>query len=99
MACTLEAAAVAGRLAQWQVLLARAAAQHTDDDGTLHLRFTDTAVLEELARLVGLEQACCAFFTFVITVDASGVRLKVQAPAEATGLVGELFASQPGPGR
>jgi hypothetical protein len=49
--------------------------------------------LDEVARLVAAEQACCAFFAFAITVDDRGPALEVQAPDDATEIVTALFGA------
>ena len=94
IACTLDADEVPGRVTRWRDLLQQATARETREDGTRHIDFAGAgpAFLEDLARLVALEQACCAFFTFVVTVDASGVSLDVRAPDGAGELVDQLFA-------
>lgn len=51
--------------------------------------------VDEIARLVQAEQACCPFFAFAITVDQRGVGLEVTAPTDALPVVDELFGSMP----
>jgi hypothetical protein len=49
--------------------------------------------LGQLARLIGAEQRCCAFFTFTLTVDATGIALEVRAPELAADMVTGLFGT------
>lgn len=60
-------------------------------DGAVRFEFGDATVLDELARLVAAEQACCSFFAFTITVDADGITLDVRAPEEAAAIVADLL--------
>jgi hypothetical protein len=81
---------VPGRVAEWQVLLDRAASRQSLDDGAVRLSFA-RGDFAELARLVDAEQECCAFFAFTITVDAEGVVLDVRAPVDAAEMTAALF--------
>lgn len=90
MACTLDEAALGGRLGEWRAALQHVTARAAIDDG-MRLTLDSGAPLAELARLIEAEQRCCAFFAFALTVDARGMALEVRAPAEAAGVVAELF--------
>ncbi|HKE72226.1 MAG TPA: MerR family transcriptional regulator [Acidimicrobiales bacterium] len=72
VACTLDPAERAERLAGWRALLGEdtvlGPARHVLDPGT------DLGVL---GRLVEAERACCPFLGFTLTVDAGGVVLDV----------------------
>jgi len=91
IACTLPPRVVPERLAEWQAVLARARTRTIREDGALRVDLPRDVALDELARLVAAEQACCAFFAFTITVDARGVGLEVRAPGGATDLVRSVF--------
>lgn len=91
IACTLEPDAMPDRLADWRAILDRAQARTITADGALRLELDDDLDLGELTRLVAAEQHCCAFFSFAITVDASGIGLEVRAPEGATAVVTSLF--------
>ena len=95
IACTLEPDAVADRRAQWQAILDLAVARSSAPDGALRLEFGDGIALGELARQVEAEQACCAFFSFTMTLDGRGVALEVRAPERAADLVAALFGAPP----
>lgn len=95
IACTLEAGAMPDRVAEWQALLDAATGRERIADGALRVAFRADAPLPELARLVAAEQACCAFFSFAITVDQRGVGLEVRAPAGAEEVVTALFGGDP----
>ena len=91
IACTLELAAMPGRMADWQTVLDHARSRSTAPDGTLRVELDDTVDLGELARLVAAEQHCCAFFSFAITVDHRGIAVQVGVPAGAEEIVASLF--------
>jgi hypothetical protein len=91
IACTLEPDAMGERLADWNATLARATARIASPDGGLRIEFDDDIDLGSLARLVAAEQHCCAFLSFALTVDHRGLGLEVRAPADAAGIVDELF--------
>lgn len=91
IACTLDATAVPDRLAQWQAVVERAATRERTIDDAVRLTFDADVVLEDLARLVAAEQACCTFLGFTITVDQHGVGLEVRAPAGTGDIVTSLL--------
>ena len=85
--CTLDAAALPGRLQQWRDLTAHVTAR-TPIDGGLRLQLDAGTPLGDLAELLAAEQSCCSFFAFALTVDGRGVALEVRAPAEGLALFG-----------
>jgi DNA-binding transcriptional MerR regulator len=91
IACTLGAADVPDRLAEWQSLLGHARDRSRLEDGALRIELGDGLALDDLARLVAAEQRCCAFFAFAITVDHRGLALEVRAPEGAEEIVASLF--------
>jgi DNA-binding transcriptional MerR regulator len=93
IACTLEAEARPERLTEWQAVLDQATSRRMTGVASARLEFDDGVELDELTRLVTLEQQCCSFFSFSITVDQRGIGLEVSAPADASDIVGSLFAS------
>jgi DNA-binding transcriptional MerR regulator len=93
IACTLGSDEMPQRLDDWQALLGHARARSQAADGSLRVEFDDDVDAGTLARAVAAEQACCAFFSFVITVDDRGVGLEVHAPADAADIVASLFGS------
>lgn len=90
IACTLAPGSMPDRLAEWSGVLAAATHRAAVDDG-VRIEFGPDVDLGELGRLVGAEQHCCAFFSFVLTVDPSGIALVVRAPEMAAGFVADLF--------
>jgi DNA-binding transcriptional MerR regulator len=91
IACTLDAGAMADRLADWRRLLDRASSQTTTTDGALRVEFDDDLRVGDLAELVAAEQHCCAFFSFAITVDQRGIGLEARAPGGTEEIVASLF--------
>lgn len=91
IACTLDAEEVPGRRHEWQRLVERARSRSSTGDGGVRLAFGDAVDLEELARLVAAEQACCVFFSFAITVGDHGIGLEVRAPEGAEPILADLF--------
>lgn len=79
------------RLHEWQTLL----------DGVIReaipngrrLRFPATAPLPEITRLVQAEQGCCAFFTFTITVETTGITVDVTAPTDGQPMLDSIFGT------
>jgi MerR family transcriptional regulator, copper efflux regulator len=92
IACTLEPEAMPDRLAEWSTILATAT-DRVAVEGGIRIEFTPDVDFAELARLVGAEHACCAFFSFSLFVDATGTALEVRAPELAAAMVTELFGS------
>lgn len=90
IACTLGAQSMAGRLEDWQTLLAHVGQRESTDAG-VRLTFMSTVPLADLVALTIAEQDCCNFFNFAITIDARGVALEVRAPDEALPIVHSLF--------
>jgi MerR family copper efflux transcriptional regulator len=86
IACSLTAAEVPERLADWQALLAHVVERESVEGGTRAL-FAPTVPVDELMRSVTAEQVCCSFFRFTITVDARGTALEVRAPQDAADLI------------
>lgn len=93
IACTLPVAEMPDRMDDWQLILAHVTGREPTADGGLRLSLDPAVPIQELARLVAAEQACCAFFAFAITVDARGVALEVSAPAQAADIVTAVFGA------
>lgn len=79
-----------GRVREWEGLLAHVGAREAIDSG-VRLQLDATTAINQVARLVASEQACCAFFAFSITVDGRGLGLEVRAPADAQPVLASLF--------
>src|SRR5918992_210486 len=77
-ACNLSAADLRERLAAWRALRDEAVAIDAADDA-MRLRFGAEQPMTEVARLVGLESACCPFYRFTIRVEGAHRSLEVDA--------------------
>jgi DNA-binding transcriptional MerR regulator len=89
--CSLPAAAVADRTAQWAEVVAHATERRPTADG-LRLRLpADPSIVARAAELAVLEVGCCTFFAFALRVDAAGVWLDVAAPADARPLLDAIL--------
>jgi DNA-binding transcriptional MerR regulator len=94
VACTLDAAERSGRLDAWDELLTEVTGRERLDGG-VRLTFPPSPVLAgRLGELAAREQACCAFFTFALRLDADGLRFDVTAPEDAAGVVADLFGAR-----
>jgi hypothetical protein len=93
IACTLDASQVVGRVQQWRDLIERATHQAHIANG-IRLSFpAEPALVGEIASLAVHEQACCAFYTFALTIVDGRAHLDVTAPADAAELVDDLFGA------
>lgn len=92
IACTLSAASMKGRIADWQSLLAHVERRDLIDGGVRSM-FAPSVPISDLMRLVAAEQGCCQFFRFAITVDTRGVALEVRAPNDALEIVESMFGT------
>ncbi|MDQ3312616.1 MAG: MerR family DNA-binding transcriptional regulator [Actinomycetota bacterium] len=90
IACTLEAGSMPDRIAAWHAVLATAT-DRVEVDGGLRIEFGHEVDVGELGRLAAAEQQCCAFFSFLLTVDAAGVALEVRAPELGAAMLTALF--------
>jgi hypothetical protein len=90
IACSLGAADLPGRLAEWQEVL-RDVVERTPLDGGIRLAFGPDAPMEEVVRLAGAEHDCCRFFSFAVTIDGRGRALEVTAGSDAMEVVTALF--------
>jgi hypothetical protein len=95
IACSLSADDMGDRLEEWRATVALATAREPTPDG-YRLRFaSDPAFAGRLAELAAREVACCAFFTFAVTVATDGLALDVSVPADARPLLDDLFGPAP----
>ena len=72
---------MAPRLAQIRDLTQRYLRAHRLEGGTLRLSY-DIAAVDELRRIVSLEQECCAFLDFEIRAHADSVELHIAGPEQ-----------------
>ena len=71
--CTLGADDLAGRVDDWQAMMAQATGRTPTVDG-MRMLFARSVDVAGLARLVAAEQECCAFYTFAIVIAPDGDR-------------------------
>jgi hypothetical protein len=96
IACTLSADDAADRSTEWADLLSHVT-ERTPTTAGMALRLpSDPAVVARAAELAVQEAACCAFFSFSVTVDASGVWLEVGAPPDGRPVLDALFGAGDG---
>ena len=93
IACTLPVDEVLDRMEDWQSVLTHVTHREQRPEGGLRLSLDAQVPLGELARLAAVEQGCCAFFAFAITVDQRGIALEVRAPDDAADLVTAVFGA------
>lgn len=89
IACSLGQGEIGDRLAAWRSALADVRSREPLERG-LRLRLGAQTSLSTIADLIVAEQRCCPFFTFALTVDATGAALEVCAPDGAIAAVEEL---------
>jgi DNA-binding transcriptional MerR regulator len=93
--CTLSTDDMSDRSNAWTELLGQAVARESTATG-VRVRFdADPHVVSTVADLAVREAECCSFFSFMITVDARGVWLAVDAPPDGRPLLDALFVSSP----
>jgi DNA-binding transcriptional MerR regulator len=92
IACTLDPAAMPGRLADWQEVLGFVTGREAVEGG-IRLQLSADTPLGEVTRLAAAEQGCCTFFSFSLTLDSRGPALEVRAPAHAQELVTAVFGT------
>ncbi|MGO6738085.1 hypothetical protein ACC732_26745 [Rhizobium ruizarguesonis] len=91
IACTLDANEFKARTELIHKLTSRHLRQATRTALRLNLTYAPEA-LSEVRELVRKEQACCAFLTFDLRHDATGVFVTIIAPQAAAAAAGDLFA-------
>jgi hypothetical protein len=89
--CTLSAADLRERVAEWRRLRDRSRAVERMADGTTRLRFAEDEAMDAVARLVALESECCAFYRFTIRIEGPDRELTIDAgPGRAAAVDGLL---------
>lgn len=93
VACTLGTGDLAGRVARWHAVAARAAGQRSATEHGVRLSFTTgPGVAAELRELAALERDCCAFATWSVREDGGRVLVEVGGDTrEAATAVQEMF--------
>lgn len=96
VACALSGTAVSDRVQEWRDAVSDAVAREPMVNG-VRLRFdASPAAAAKLARLAALEQDCCSFFAFTLSLAAGQITLEITAPGEAAALVDELVPASQG---
>ena len=90
MACTLSPRAFDERVA-WIADLNRTLVRHAQRDLTLALHYP-VAEGFRVRELVRRERACCGFLDFDVAESATGVVLRITAPAETRDVLEDIFA-------
>lgn len=82
---------VAERADTWSALLDRAIARRSVDGGIAIQFPAEPELAARLAQTALLEQACCSFFDFRISLDKGSLEFEVRAPAAAAEITAALF--------
>ena len=61
--------------------------------GGVRFAFDSSSALAALAALVGAEQECCSFFSFMLAVDSAGITFEVTAPPEYALMLATVFGA------
>ncbi|MFI6375705.1 MerR family transcriptional regulator [Streptomyces sp. NPDC050546] len=88
VACSLDGNAMAERAEAWRAALRGAVRTLIPDGARLTLPADRAATV---AGLAADEQRCCPFFDFRLHLDGGALHLEIRAPADAAGLLTELF--------
>ncbi|NEA27950.1 MerR family transcriptional regulator [Actinomadura bangladeshensis] len=87
--CSLSGDGMAERVAEWRTLVDGARPEGIDGGVRVTMPAAKAGAVAELAAA---EQRCCPFFDFRLCFDGDVVHLEVRAPADAAGLIDDLFA-------
>ena len=96
IACALSAEEASERAAAWADLLTHVGERQPTSAGVRLGLPPDPAVVARAADLAVREAECCAFFSFGMTIDATGARLDVAAPPDRRAAVTALFGAAEG---
>ena len=91
IACTLEGADFARRVAEWREL-GRSVKERTVEPGRVTAIYPRGDGLEErLARLIEAESACCPFLRFDMREEDESIRLELTFPPEAEAMIDQVI--------
>lgn len=94
IACTLTGEAASDQIEEWIDVLASSRERMALPLGVRFTFANDAALVARVAGLAAREQACCSFFTFVVTMSAPAlVTLDVYAPENAQDLLHDVFGA------
>ncbi len=93
--CTLDTDGgdLAGRVGEWEAVLAQATGREPTDDGIAVTFAHDIPRTAELARLLAAEYACCSFASYHLTIDHHGVRIEIRTPPEGRYALAAMFGT------
>jgi hypothetical protein len=92
IACSLTATGREQRAALVAALAADALLDRERTGATLVLRFRGAPGVEErVRRWAALEAECCPFLTMIVDAAGSVVTLRIDGPAEASGIIDDLL--------
>lgn len=90
-ACTLSEVDQPEHIELWATILTSATSHRRVDDG---LEFTfppGTVLVGRLSEAIASELACCSFYAFTVTYDATATTMTVGAPGCSAEVVAQLF--------
>lgn len=90
--CSLSGDGLAERIAEWRTVVDGARPVEIPGGVRVTLPAGKAGAVAELAAA---EQRCCRFFDFRLCFDGDVVHLEVRAPADAAGLIDDLFTPRP----
>jgi hypothetical protein len=91
-ACTLSELQFGDRVGDWSTVAHSGLQERQRTAHGILLRFQRSDEVErELQRLVELEEHCCSFVSFALSIGAGDVTLTVSGPDEAAPLLDELL--------
>lgn len=91
-ACSLDGGQMAERITRWRRHLG-SATRSDEIPGGVRFAFDSSSALAALAALVGAEQECCSFFSFMLAVDSAGITFEVTAPPEYALMLATVFGA------
>lgn len=94
IACTLTADELPARLEEIRAVSRAALRAKQRDDSRAVLRFDrQPGVRDRLAAIVAAEAKCCAFLKMTLDDVPEGIRLEIEAPADAEPVLEALLAT------
>ncbi|HEY6280069.1 MAG TPA: hypothetical protein VIX86_27580 [Streptosporangiaceae bacterium] len=96
VACTLTRAGLAGQVARWQRLAARAMTGRAETGDGVRLSFRPgPGVEEELRTLVATEKQCCPWADWTVETDARHVVLGIRSTGVGIAALRSMFTELP----
>jgi hypothetical protein len=95
IACSLDAAALGDREAEFRALFAGALRSADRTDGRSSRLVFEAEAAEAVRDLFAREQRCCAFFDFSVEVAGDAVVVEARVPADAEASLDYLLSLAP----